>query len=77
MKKVAGADQNSKLKVRSLMSGGSVADSQPEDRYPYLGKPIEAVCTSTGMSGESIDYLNGGPHRKTHDNMMSRNSVTI
>ena len=76
VKKVAGVD-NSILKVTSLMSGNSVADSQLEERYPYLGKPMDAVGTATGMSGESIEYLHGGPHRKTHESMMSRNSVTI
>ena len=76
VKKVADAD-DSNVKFTSLKSGNSVADSQLEERYPYIGKPMDAAGTSTGMSGESIEYLNGGPHRKTHDSMMSRNSVTI
>ena len=76
VKKVAG-DDDSKVRLTSLKSGNSVADSQLEERYPYIGKPMDAACTSTGMSGESIEYLNGGPHRKTHDSMISRNSVTI
>ena len=75
VKKIAGVD-NSLMRVTSLKSANSVADSQLEERYPYMGKPMDAVCTSTGMSGESIEYLNGGPIRKTQESMMSRNSAS-